>query len=83
MNKEVSISFEEEYIITEDESGKTEVKIVQVEKVIEIDEYYFIRLKSNMTFIIPKRVIEDKMKFNAYFEKHSINWDYQLNWQWK
>jgi ABC-type multidrug transport system fused ATPase/permease subunit len=69
-----------------DENSKLEVKITEIDKIIEISSHIFIKLKSGAFQILPKAKIEKKLlnKFVIELEKLTNSKRIEmLNWKWR
>ncbi len=77
-----SMHFSHSLIKTKDHTGKAEIKMEQVDQLVEIGQHYFIQLKNHQTFIIPKDQIKDRSGFTTFFEGLDIDIVDQQNWRW-
>jgi hypothetical protein len=82
-----TITFNNESIETIDEFSENKYWHKGIEEINEIKNYYFIKVQSNSSFIIPKRFIDDHLEFQTYIlylaEKLNIKYNKELDWQWK
>jgi len=69
---EVYINRDENFIETSDLSIQTKINTAEFEKLIELKEYFFLRLKSEVSIIIPKREVADKEKFKKLFSNINL-----------
>lgn len=85
IGKKVSLNFEKGVDFTEifDSGTQTKIKNSEFDKLIEIKEHYFLRLKSELSLIIPKREIADQEKFKKLFSDINLEYVNELNWKWK
>ena len=74
-------------IVTRDDNG-TELKFNtdQIEVISEIRDYYFIKIKSGFSPILPKSKLEDpegiKRKIHMLANR-GVSHDIDVNWHWK
>ncbi len=85
IGKELSIDFHEnaDFLETYDSGAETKIKYSEFDKLIEIREHYFLRLKSGLSFIIPKREVIDHEKFKKLFSDLNLEYSDESNWKWK
>ena len=83
-----TIEIGEDVIVTRDDNG-TELKFNtdQIEVINEIRDYYFIKIKSGLSLILPKSKLEDpediKRKIDMLANNRGVSHDVDLNWHWK
>ncbi|MCI5058900.1 MAG: YcxB family protein [Flavobacteriales bacterium] len=81
--RDFKVTLSESTITMEEEKGKSELNVSEIERVIELKKYYLIKLKSSLHLIVPQNEVSDKKRFKQYFESKDLEWDYQLNWKWQ
>jgi hypothetical protein len=69
--------------LTSDSGIQTKIKNSEFDKMIELKEHYFLRLKSELSLIIPKREIADQETFKKSFSDIDLNYVNDLDWKWK
>jgi hypothetical protein len=80
------IEITDDYIFSKDNNAEIKVSTSEIEEVNEIKDYYFIKLKSGMSFIIPKReegnskATIDALK--SLITKNNILHNIEQDWQW-
>ncbi|MEM6379882.1 MAG: YcxB family protein, partial [Bacteroidota bacterium] len=57
------------FLKTKDETGKAQIKVEQIDQLVELPQHFLIQLKSHQTFIIPKDQVEDQIGFLAFFDE--------------
>ena len=86
-NETATLLFDEDYIETNDLSGETKIKYSALEETNEIKDYYFLKLKTGGSIIIPKSRIDNieifKLQLNSISEKYNLKNNVELNWKWK
>ncbi|MGA9639022.1 YcxB family protein [Flavobacterium sp.] len=86
-NETATLIFEEDYIETNDLSGETKIYYSAFEETNEIKDYYFLKLKTGGSIIIPKMKIDNienfKIELNRISEKYNLKNNVELNWKWK
>jgi len=85
IGKRETLSFckDESYIETSNFVTQTKIQESEFDKLIELRDYYFLRLKSELSLIIPKRAISDQEKFKSLFSYINLEYVNELNWAWK
>ncbi|NRD22506.1 YcxB family protein [Winogradskyella litoriviva] len=85
INKEATLNFIKESNVLEatDEGTKTSIKVSEFDKLIELKNHFFLRLKSEMSFVIPKHAIEDETEFKKLFLDLNIGYLDETDWVWK
>ena len=87
MENDSQLEITDVYIFSKDNIAEIKVNTSEIEEVNEIKDYYLIKLKSGMSFIIPKReegnskTILDNLK--SLITKNNIQHNVELDWQWK
>ncbi len=81
-----SIIFYENNFSISDSYGEAKILANDIEKVIEINDYIFLRLNEGTSIIIPIYQIGTKEELIFTLRKltidNSIEWDEEINWKW-
>ena len=84
--KPVSLKFGDEFIESADYLSESKMRIRELEEINEIKDYYFLKVSSGESFIIPKNRINDGSEFHEYISKLAkaleITYNTELNWKW-
>lgn len=84
--KEMTLQFSEDFIFASDENIESKISYSELTSIYEIKDYFFIYIKGEQSFIIPKRQISDILRLEKYLQEISIqlNISYQrdLHWKW-
>ncbi|WP_405572273.1 YcxB family protein [Winogradskyella sp. Asnod2-B02-A] len=85
IGKEVTLIFDKSsHVIESSDSGtQTKIKDSEFEKLIELKEHFFLRLKSELSLIIPKRAIKDIEAFKNHFSDLNLEYKNEIEWEWK
>lgn len=85
--KVASVTIDNEQIHAIDETEESKILISELEKIYEIAEYFFLKLKSGMTLIIPKLKIDNldllTEELKTIADKQHIGFVAVNNWKWK
>ncbi|CAM3868828.1 MULTISPECIES: YcxB family protein [Flavobacterium] len=85
--QESTLNFEEEYITSNDANFETKMNYTAFEELNEIKDYYFIKLKTGGSLIIPKNKLTNSEEFHLEINKiaDKFNWkkNVELDWKWK
>jgi hypothetical protein len=80
------LDLNEEYLTIKDYASDSKVKISEIEKVDEISDNIFIKIKTGETLIVPKKInaIDDfkKALLNS-FKNNKVEWNIETDWRWK
>jgi hypothetical protein len=86
-NELTTLIFDEDYIETNDLSGETKIYYSGFEEINEIKDYYFLKLRTGGSIIIPKIKIDNienfKIELKNISEKYHLKNNVELNWKWK
>ncbi|MBB6237978.1 hypothetical protein HDC90_002604 [Pedobacter sp. AK013] len=85
-NESNVIEFNDNFIETSDKTGLVKINITEVDQITEINEYFYIRTKSNQYLIVPKdRVDDESTRFflTTLANKLNIEFVSELNWKWR
>jgi len=85
IGKEVSLNFHKDmnFLETSDSGTQSRIKDSEFDKLIETKEHYFLRLKSELSLIIPKREVIDHENFKKLFSDLNLEYVNESNWKWK
>jgi len=82
--KLVTLEFEGEYIIAIDYIGESRLRIKEIAEINEIQDYIFLKFSSGESLILPKDRIENTNELLTKIVSNlGINYNIDLNWQWK
>ncbi|MBA5792743.1 YcxB family protein [Flavobacterium sp. xlx-214] len=81
------INFTEDQIIEESVLGESKINLNSLSEINEIQDYYFLRLITSESLIIPKNAIKDikqfQLKMDTLKTKFNIVENIDLDWSWK
>ena len=80
--KESELTLTKDFIYSKDDGSEGKISTEEVSQVVELPEHYFIRLKSNLSLIIPVHAIEDHESFKAFFDELGHPVVDHRNWKW-
>ncbi|NRD20952.1 YcxB family protein [Winogradskyella eckloniae] len=85
IGKKATLNFDKDadFIEASDFGTQTKIQDSEFDKLIELKDYYFLRLKSELSLIIPKRAVSDQEKFKKLFSDINLEYVNELNWEWK
>jgi len=83
-----TIKFEDDFIETTDMNSESRINYSAFVEFIEIENYFFLKLKTGGSIIIPKKlkhenIIDLKSELVHIFEQNQIKITEELNWKWK
>lgn len=81
------LNFEEDYIVAKDDLGEGKYKVSEIIEINEIAEYFFLKLSSGQSLIIPKQQLKSIEDFNKEIQEivkqNNFQHNIELNWEWK
>jgi len=84
--KQVSLVFGDEFIETFDSEAESKLRISEIDEIIEIENYYFIKMASGFSLIIPKLQIRNlnelKDTLSNLVRNFKIKHHIELDWKW-
>ena len=87
MSESTSLNFENDSILITDSQGESIVNYSELDEINELSDYYFLKVKSGQSIIVPTRKIENKTELLNTLKQasstHSIIWNDEQNWIWK
>ena len=83
INKLVEIEFKEDYTYTKDSGSESKIKTSEIKTLIELKNHFFLKLKTDLSLIIPKKEIINIENFKKEFVKLNIPIIDELNWEFK
>ncbi len=82
----ISIEFNDEFVETLDSVGEAKIKISGLEQINEVKDYYFLKLITGDSLILPKTKNENENTLQQIIEKlktdHKIKHNKELDWSW-
>ena len=82
-----TITFTDTNIECFDRTDDGKINLTEIEEIFEIMEYFFLRMKSGVSLIIPKSKIENtdnlRTELKTLADKLKVNYTSELNWKWK
>ena len=82
-----TLTFTENQIIEENKLGESKINYESLSEINEIKDYYFLKLITGQSLIIPKKVIPNKSDFTLKLEdlknRFNLENNVDLDWKWK
>lgn len=81
----IKIKVDKDHFLVSDETGESRIKTTEIDKIIEIKNYFFIRINSTVHLIIPKNQFKDGIldQFIKKVQKWSKNDITEMpDWKW-
>ncbi|WP_222927907.1 YcxB family protein [Polaribacter aestuariivivens] len=83
INKSVEIIFNEGYISAKDFTSESKISGSEIKELIETKKHFFLKLKTDISIIIPKHSINDNHRFKNIINDFGVKYINELNWVWK
>ncbi len=85
IGKKIMLHFgdDTDFVETSDLGTQTRIQNSEFDKLIELKEYYFLKLKSELSLIIPKRAVHDQETFKKLLTDINVKYVDELTWEWK
>ncbi|KLT71383.1 MULTISPECIES: YcxB family protein [unclassified Flavobacterium] len=83
VNRTSEITFTEDYIYGKDETSETKINSNEVEKLIELKDHFLIRLKTDLSIIIPRKAINHTEEFKTILIEYKAVYVDKVNWEWQ
>ncbi len=84
---ECTIEIDEEIISTKSKTGEGKLNLSEISEINEIKDYFFVRVRTGGSLIIPKAKITDQeqlvSKMRSLAIARNIKHTTDLNWKWK
>ncbi|UBB89989.1 YcxB family protein [Candidatus Kaistella beijingensis] len=81
------LNFAENQIIEESKLGESKINFESLTEINETKNYYFLKLLTSQSLIIPKKVIQNIQQFNSMLNeiksKYNLKENIDLDWKWK
>ncbi len=82
----VTVTFTDTNIECVDRTGDSKINLAEIEEIFETGEYFYLKIKSGVSLIIPKLKIETndnlEIELKALADKLNVNYTSELNWKW-
>jgi hypothetical protein len=82
LGRQITLVTEPEYIFASDGHSESKVPASEFEKLIEIRDAFYLKLKSASSFIVPKAMV-DPAAFKSEIAKLGIPLHEETGWAWK
>lgn len=76
-----SIEFKKTHLFLKNKTGEGKVKLSELENITETQAYYYIKLVSGNSLIIPKKEIEDVNSLEQHLKSLKVKMSQELNWR--
>ncbi|WNH11526.1 YcxB family protein [Thalassobellus suaedae] len=83
IDKLVKLEFNENYIHMHDDTSESKIKTSEIKSLIELKNHFLLKLNTDMSLIIPKRVIENVNVFKEKISELKTPIIDELNWTFK
>jgi hypothetical protein len=87
MSEPTTLNFENDSISIFDSQGESSINFSELDEINDLADYYFLKVKSGQSIILPKKQIENQNELLNTLKKvsstHSISWNDEKNWIWK
>jgi len=81
------LSFNDEYVETQDYEGESKLKIKEIVRIDEIGDYCFLKFTSGSRLVIPLNQLSEKDNIIEYLKKlatvNGITYETNTEWKWK
>ena len=82
----VNLEITDSHFESSTDSSESKISLTELEKITETENYYFIKLKSAATFIIPKIQLKNLTEVNTFLQnlcvRLKVEFAIELNWKW-
>lgn len=84
-DKPVEISFTKDYVNLKDYAGESKIKLIEMEGLFEVKNYYYLRITTGIALIIPKQKIPNLKALNVFLEKLTAKYKikHYIDLDWK
>jgi len=85
IGKKVILEFDSDsdYIESSEFGTQSRINDSEFDKLIELKEHFFLKLKSELSIIIPKRAMDNISEFKKYLTDKNVEYVNELSWVWK
>lgn len=83
INKENELSFGENAVLTTQAKSSSKIDESEIKALIETKDHFFIKLASDMSFIVPKTYVENQEGFKKEMTKLNVEYINEIDWEWK
>jgi len=87
LSEPTTTTFKSDVLLISDSQGNSQVDISELDEINELENYYFLKVKSGQSIIIPKLKIDNKEELTLTLKELSknqpITWNDETSWIWK
>ncbi len=87
LSEPTTITFKSDILLISDSQGNSQVDVTELDEINELENYYFLKVKSGQSIIIPKLKIDNKEELTSTLKElsqnQSIAWNDETSWIWK
>ncbi len=80
---ENQLRFEDDHLHAQNSTGSSQTHIEEFESLIEIRDHFFLKMKSELYLVIPKRDVTNHKAFIDKIQQCEIPYLLETNWEWK
>lgn len=78
----VETIFEDAFIVLKDKTGESKINVSELDTVYEIADYFFVKISSGISLIIPKKKVGDANAVRKKLTTLNIPIVQELDWEW-
>jgi len=82
----VNIGIEDKNLFISDDKNETAIPINQLVSIVEIETYFFVKMKTGGSIIIPKNRVDSNKNLTLIIQnlvkKNAIPYERNLKWKW-
>ena len=79
----MEITFNEDSVLAKDFAAESKINNTEIKELIEIKNYFFIKLASGLSFIVPKHAIQNRDEFIKKMSDLGAAYVNDLVWKWQ
>jgi len=83
VDKLIELEFTPQFMFEKELTSESKIMVQEIDKLIELKDYFFVQLKSKLTFVIPKHAISDENIFKKKISEYDVDYVNELSWKWE
>lgn len=83
INRNIELEFNKDHVYVKDSGSESKIDTSEIKSLIELKNHFFLKLNTDMSLVIPKRVINNLNNFKEKMSELKIPLIDELNWEFK
>lgn len=83
VEKPLQMELTKDFIYVKSSTSESKISSTELKQLIETENHFFLKLITDLSFIIPKNAVENNIEFKKRATEIGAEYVNELNWTWK